>query len=65
MLKDDKMDEGAAAPGDHDLPDDLYDETEGVELRMSSPGPAAHSPVHPDVEHERGVLPVTGHDSAR
>ena len=40
------MDVGAAAPEDHDLPDDLYDETEGVELRMSSPGPAGHSPVH-------------------
>ena len=48
MQKDDKMDEGAAVSEDHDLPDDLYEETEGVELRMSSPGPPEQSPVHVD-----------------
>ena len=52
MQKDDKMDEGAAASEDHDLPNDLYEETEGVELRMSSPGPAEQSPVHVDNRRE-------------
>ena len=39
--KDAMVDAGAAAPDEHDLPDDLYDETEGVALRMNSPGPGA------------------------
>ena len=39
-------DTGAEATGEHDLPDDLYEEAEGVALRLSSPGPEEHSPVH-------------------
>ena len=43
--KDDMVDVGAGVAGESDLPDGLYDEAEGVELRMSSPGPAEPPPI--------------------
>ena len=40
------VDAATAAAEEDGLPDDLYAETEGVEMRMHSPGPGEHSPVH-------------------